>query len=213
MEEIANQLMSTKGSLYYYFKSKEEILFFCHEYSLNKVLEVLKGIETSGESPEVKLRKLLINHMRIIMTEPTALVVATQLEPLRGEYREKINAKRDLFEAGLRRILAEGIAKGVFCNYDPKILGFLILGSLNWITIWYSPSGEIDAEQIITSTSEVLLRAVTNEGINTSLLTTLKNFDHELQQCLHANLARLNALINSSEPSTQENLPESTKRT
>ena len=39
MGEIARALRMTKGSLYYYFKNKEEILFFCHDYSLDILLE------------------------------------------------------------------------------------------------------------------------------------------------------------------------------
>jgi AcrR family transcriptional regulator len=40
VEEIARTLRMTKGSLYYYFKDKEEILFFCHDYSLDILLDL-----------------------------------------------------------------------------------------------------------------------------------------------------------------------------
>ncbi len=38
VEEIARDLRMTKGSLYYYFKNKQEILYFCHDYSLDLLL-------------------------------------------------------------------------------------------------------------------------------------------------------------------------------
>ncbi len=196
MDEIANQLMMTKGSLYYYFKNKEEILFVCHEHSLDMVLKALREIQASEESPEIKLRKLLANHMRIIMTEPTALVVATELEPLKGEYRQVIFEKRRTFELGLRQILAEGIGKGVFHKYNPKILGFIILGTLNWITKWYSPAGEMGEEQIIDSISEVLLRAVSRQEANGVLSGALGDFNIELQQCMQSNLTKIDSIIN-----------------
>ena len=56
MGEIARALRMTKGSLYYYFENKEEILFFCHDYSLDILLETLGRIETAGGTPAEKLR-------------------------------------------------------------------------------------------------------------------------------------------------------------
>ena len=48
MGEISRALRMTKGSLYYYFKNKEEILFFCHDYSLDILLEVLERVEDAA---------------------------------------------------------------------------------------------------------------------------------------------------------------------
>src|ERR1051325_10205583 len=41
VEEIAAALRMKKGNLYYYFKNKEEILFACHEYSHDRLQELL----------------------------------------------------------------------------------------------------------------------------------------------------------------------------
>src|SRR5438046_230127 len=59
MGEIAQALHMTKGSLYYYFRNKEEILFFCHDYSLDVLLDVLDRVEGSGGSPAARLRSLI----------------------------------------------------------------------------------------------------------------------------------------------------------
>ena len=40
LEEIAAELGMKKGNLYYYFRNKEDILFACHQYSLDKLLDV-----------------------------------------------------------------------------------------------------------------------------------------------------------------------------
>jgi len=39
VEQIAAALHMKKGNLYYYFKNKEEILFACHQYSLDRLTE------------------------------------------------------------------------------------------------------------------------------------------------------------------------------
>ena len=41
VEQIAAALQMKKGNLYYYFRNKEEILFACHEYSHDRLLELL----------------------------------------------------------------------------------------------------------------------------------------------------------------------------
>ena len=51
VEQIAAALHMKKGNLYYYFKNKEEILFACHQYSLDRLMQLLDEIEQSGCRP------------------------------------------------------------------------------------------------------------------------------------------------------------------
>ena len=55
VDEIASALEMTKGNLYYYFKNKEEILFACHEYSLDKLLALMSEVDSEPSSPDEKL--------------------------------------------------------------------------------------------------------------------------------------------------------------
>src|SRR5499433_2870560 len=59
VEQIAAALQMKKGNLYYYFKNKEEILFACHQYSLDRLMQILEEIELSQAHPEAKLRRLI----------------------------------------------------------------------------------------------------------------------------------------------------------
>ena len=52
VDQIARALHMTKGNLYYYFESKEEILYFCHDYSLDILLDLLRRTERGGGPPE-----------------------------------------------------------------------------------------------------------------------------------------------------------------
>ena len=52
VDEIASALEMTKGNLYYYFKNKEEILFACHEYSLDKLLVLMTDVQADGSYPK-----------------------------------------------------------------------------------------------------------------------------------------------------------------
>src|SRR5215212_7601352 len=60
VEQIAAALDMKKGNLYYYFKNKEEILFACHQYSLDQLTQLLDEIERSAIAPEEKLRRLIV---------------------------------------------------------------------------------------------------------------------------------------------------------
>ncbi len=51
VDAIARALGMTKGNLYYYFRNKEEILFFCHDYSLDLLLRALETVEAEGGAP------------------------------------------------------------------------------------------------------------------------------------------------------------------
>jgi hypothetical protein len=52
-------------------------------------------------------------------------------------------AARDRYEQLFVDVISEGIATGEFAGGDPRLKVKAVLGTLNWITIWYRPkSGE-----------------------------------------------------------------------
>src|SRR4029077_5910544 len=69
VDEIASALEMTKGNLYYYFKNKEEILFACHEYSLDKLLVLMADVEAQESTPDAKLRKLVLAFVHLILDD------------------------------------------------------------------------------------------------------------------------------------------------
>src|SRR5262245_58212864 len=69
VEQIAAALRMKKGNLYYYFRNKEEILFACHQYSLDRILDLLDEIARRGDAPEVKLHRLIVAFVHTILDE------------------------------------------------------------------------------------------------------------------------------------------------
>src|ERR1700746_1718382 len=51
VEQIAAALHMKKGNLYYSFKNKEEILFACHQYSLDRLLQLTDEVAASACAP------------------------------------------------------------------------------------------------------------------------------------------------------------------
>lgn len=148
LASIANALQMTKSNLFYYFKNKQEILYFCHEYSLDYLLESLRQAKRDDSSPVAELRALIKAFVRVVVDELQGTRMIVNLDPLSPSQYRKVCAKRDKFEAGVRRIVARGMESGLFEVRSPKLSTFAILGALNWISFWVDPEGPASASEI-----------------------------------------------------------------
>jgi AcrR family transcriptional regulator len=162
VDEIAGALHMTKGNLYYYFKDKEEILFACHEYALNLLLNMLKKVEESSHQPQEKLRRVIVYFVHMMIDELRGTALTMDVQALSTPRRMKIIAKRDRFDRGIRRIITDGIQTGVFRNTDAKLATFAILGSVNWIPYWFNPSGEANSIEIGEEFAQHLISGLLN---------------------------------------------------
>lgn len=163
MGSIARELRMTTPNLYYYFHSKEEILYFCHDYSLDLLLENLKEVEKSPDAPEEKLRRLIVSFVHMVIDELRGTALTLDLRPLSPPHLRHIIAKRDRFDRGMRRIIQRGIDSRIFRSTDPKLAAFGILGSLNWIPRWFDPRGPANSDQIAHVFAENLIRGLKGE--------------------------------------------------
>jgi AcrR family transcriptional regulator len=148
VEEIAAALHMKKGNLYYYFKNKEEILFACHQYSLDRLTHLLEEIDASGASADVKLRRLIDAFVHTILDELHGTALFLDLEALSAPHLKAVIARRDAFDKGVRRVIEEGMNTGIFAGGDPKLLAFALFGAVNWIPRWYSPNGPASSQAI-----------------------------------------------------------------
>jgi AcrR family transcriptional regulator len=160
VEEIADALRMTKGSLYYYFKNKEEILFFCHDWSLDLLLGQLQDAELQDAPPDARLRRLIVAFVHMILDELHGTALTLDPQALSPPLQRRVIAKRDAFDRGLRRLLQQGMDAGVFAPGDPKLLSFAILGAVNWITRWYDPKGPASSQEIADRFADYLVRGL-----------------------------------------------------
>jgi TetR/AcrR family transcriptional regulator, cholesterol catabolism regulator len=164
VEEIALALGMTKGSLYYYFKNKEEILFFCHDYSLDILLARLAELARERSPADVRLRRLIIAFVHMILDELHGTALTLDPQALSPPLLEKVIAKRDRFDRGMRRLLQEGMDDGLFAPGDPKLLTFAILGSVNWITRWFDPQGPATSQEIAERFADYLVAGLRRDS-------------------------------------------------
>jgi len=164
VDEIARALHMTKGNLYYYFKSKEEILYFCHDYSLDILLDLLRRTEAEGGAPDQRLRALIEAFVHMIIDELQGTALTMDLQALSPRLLRRVIAKRDRFDRGIRRVLQEGMKTGAFAPGDPKLLTFAILGAVNWITRWFDPRGPARSDEIARTFADYLVAGLRPEG-------------------------------------------------
>jgi TetR/AcrR family transcriptional regulator len=161
VDEIASALEMTKGNLYYYFKNKEEILFACHEYSLDVLLGLLEDVRAEPSPPDQKLRRLVLAFVHLILDELQATALTIDLQALSPPLLRKVIERRDVFDRGLREIIQRGMDDGCFAPGDPKMIAFAVMGAVNWITKWYDPAGPMTSDAIGQAFSDYLVGGLT----------------------------------------------------
>jgi len=160
MQDIADRLGMTKGSLYYYFKDKQDLLYQCHLACMSVSLDALAHAKVSRRPPAARLRVVLTQHIRAITDEVYGAVMLTDLESLAAAQRKRYVAMRDRFEKGVRALIRDGVRRGEFRPVDARLAGFAILGAINWIPKWYHPGGELSSEAIAESFVGFLVAAL-----------------------------------------------------
>ena len=160
VEEIAAALNMKKGNLYYYFRNKEEILFACHQYSLDCLMQLLEDVERSGVEADQKLRRLIVAFVHTILDELHGTALLLDLEALTPSHLKTVIARRDRFERGVRQVLEDGIAEGHFGAGDPKLLAFAMFGAVNWIPRWFNPEGAASSQQIADLFADFFIRGL-----------------------------------------------------
>jgi AcrR family transcriptional regulator len=148
VDEIASALEMTKGNLYYYFRNKEEILYACHDYSLDVLLALMAEVQADTSRPDEKLRRLILAFIHMMLDELQGTALTLDLQALSPALLKRIIVKRDQFDRGMREIIQQGINHGLFRPGDPKMIGFAIMGAVNWITKWFDPAGPMSSEAI-----------------------------------------------------------------
>jgi AcrR family transcriptional regulator len=162
MEDISEQLLMTKGSLYYYFKDKEEILFACHDFSLDRVLERTREVleEQKGAPAADRLSALIDALVHVMIDDLQGSALALDFEALRDEPLAWIVGKRDQFERAMRAVISTGVKSGEFRNVDAKLASFAILGAINWISKWYRADGAFKAADIGRMYSDLFVKGL-----------------------------------------------------
>lgn len=161
MEEIAAELLMTKGALYYYFKNKEDLIYQCHELVLTNAIEELQAHLDESVSYETRLRNMIKTHIAYAIKEKeTFNMILKPDETFSSEQLKPILLKRQKYAHQFDTVIKEGMKAKEFTITELKIARMILLGSMNWIQQWYQPDGKFNVEELQNVYADYLLKVV-----------------------------------------------------
>lgn len=161
LDDVAARIGVTKGVIYYYFRSKEEILIEIRATAIREATERLEAIIGTGRPPEESLRLAVHDLVSHIFDDLDRY--ANVLRAGDGLSVESIDLVRKLqrrFEGAFRTIIESGIRDGVFVAHDPMIMTFTVLRACLGVSGWYSPDGRLTPAVIAGQVTDLAVASV-----------------------------------------------------
>jgi len=160
LDEVAERLHVTRPTLYYYFKSKDEILFECVRLGLERLRHAIADTERSGGSALQKLVSCMHAYAQVVTQDFGMCLVRVGEEPLMPESRERLRALKADIDREFRRLIADGVAEGALVAPDPRLSAFTVAGAISWIARWYRSDGPLAAQDVAEQTIALLLNGL-----------------------------------------------------
>ena len=157
--------MSLAG-LYYYFESKEKLLYLIQKHAFTTIVERLKQRLGGVRDPEARVRVFIANHLEYFLANQQAMKVLThEDEVLTGNYAEEVCAIKRAYYRICRQLVEElRAARGVESSRrrgaSERIAVLSLFGMMNWIYTWHNPRVDDDAGALAGQMADVFLRGI-----------------------------------------------------
>lgn len=148
LDEVAERLNVTKPTLYYYVRSKDEILYECVRIGLTMLQDAITEVGASGGSAVDKLVAAMHKYTEIVTMDFGMCVIRVGEDPLPPESQRKLRRIKAAIDREFRELIRLGIEEGSIRPCDPKIAAFTLAGALSWIGRWYRPGGAWSPDDI-----------------------------------------------------------------
>jgi TetR/AcrR family transcriptional regulator len=161
MRDIAAAADLSPANLYHYFDGKHDLLFYCQDRALDRMIAATVTARRESTSAVDRLRTVCAAHLQTLLDEIEGATAHLQIDSLPPALRDRIVKKRDRYERALRALIADGIADGELVDADPAIITRAMLGAMNWTVTWFRPDGRDTAVAVGDVISTFLVRGVT----------------------------------------------------
>ncbi|WP_370324186.1 TetR/AcrR family transcriptional regulator [Euzebya sp.] len=158
LDDIADRIGFTKPAIYYYFKSKEDILFAIVDEIVDGALERMTAIAETDRSPTEKMHDLLAENTRVILENIDANTVFYNERGLLSAEREQAIRQREReYTRLVRQIYIDGVEAGEFTEVNPAVATNTLLGASIWAYRWFDPRGSLTIEEVAEQIATLLL--------------------------------------------------------
>lgn len=171
MRDLSRLSGISLAGLYYYFDSKEKLLYFIQQHTFNTIMDRLRERLATTTDPQARIRIFVHNHIDYSVAKQKAMkVLAHEDDVLKNGYGAELAAiKREYFRICVQLVEDAGRARNLRPS-DRKVEAasavstrtavMSLFGMLNWLYTWYKPAIDPDAETLAGEISDVFLHGV-----------------------------------------------------
>lgn len=160
LDDVADELGVTKPALYYYARSKDELLFACGQLALDE----LRGALDKSIDPELsgldRLRRFFRLYAEIICTDFGRCLVVTEPRDLVSKSRKENMAGRRAVNLTVREFIVAGIADGSIRPCDARALSISMFDAFNGLAKWFNADGPLTLAEVCEQYLDIFMNGI-----------------------------------------------------
>lgn len=174
IRDIAEATDMTTAGLYYYFKSKEELLFQILNGHMDDLIEGIEKIPVDTMAPLDLIKAYIQYQIRTNCTDRyrTKLILNDD-DCLTGNWYNQIKAKQRKYLGYWRNALERYFRQKALENKEIAIAAHCLIGMCTWIYRWYDPKGAVNPDTLASIIFETFIFGISNKGKSTSSKQTV----------------------------------------
>jgi AcrR family transcriptional regulator len=137
-------------SVYYHFKTKEDILYGVCTESLRRISERVASAADAVAEPLPRLRTMIEAHVQDLLDERDMHATTfMEMRWLSGDLQRDVTAQRYAYEAMFVEAIEATQSDGsIRSDAGARDLTLALLGLMNWTVFWYRPDGALSSPEI-----------------------------------------------------------------
>ena len=164
MRDLSRASGMSLAGLYYYFESKERLLFLIQKHTFSTIVRRLKARLEGVDDAEERVRIFILNHLEYFLANQQAMkVLSHEAEALKNGFASKLAAiKREYYRICVG--LLDDLKRERELQFSTRIAVLSLFGMMNWIYTWHNPRVDADAEAIAREMGDIFLQGVMTGG-------------------------------------------------
>jgi AcrR family transcriptional regulator len=160
MRDLSRSSGMSLAGLYYYFESKEKLLYLIQKHYFSTVMKLLREQLEDVTGAEERLRTFIVNHLEYFLSSPAAMkVLSHEDDVLEDELGTEIRAiKRDYYHSCTD--LVDALKKEKSLDFNTRIAVLSLFGMMNWLHTWYNPRVDGSPRDLARHIGDVFLRGI-----------------------------------------------------
>ena len=160
MRDLSRASGMSLAGLYYYFESKERLLFLIQKHTFSTIVLRLKARLEGVSDPEKQIRIFILNHLEYFLANPASMkVLSHEADVLKNGFASEVAAiKREYYRICVG--LLDDLKRDRGLEFSTRIAVLSLFGMMNWIYTWHNPRVDADPEQIAREMGDIFLRGV-----------------------------------------------------